>query len=89
MRSKQLAEHGYRRLYLQTGPRMLASALRDRVLSRLYLTIRHRIVGGERFDTMVRGDVPGGTGSLRLSALYLDQAAGGDSGQLFASFDTA
>ena len=84
-----LAEHGYRRLYLQTGPRMLESALRDRVLSRLYLTIRHRIVGGERFDTMVRGDLPDEAGSLRLSALYLDQAAGGDCGQLFASFDTA
>ena len=84
-----LAERGYRRLYLQTGPRMLESALRDRVLSRLYLTIRHRIVGGERFDTMVRGDVLGGAGSLRLSALYLDQAAGGDCGQLFACFDAA
>ena len=84
-----LAERGYRRLYLQTGPRMLESALRDGVLSRLYLTIRHRIVGGERFDTMVRGDVLGGAGSLRLNALYLDQAAGGDCGQLFACFDTA
>ena len=84
-----LAGRGYRRLYLQTGPRMLESALRDRMLSRLYLTIRHRIVGGERFDTMVRGDVLGAAGSLRLNALYLDQAAGDDCGQLFACFDTA
>ena len=84
-----LARRGYRRLYLQTGPRMLESALRDRVLSRLYLTIGHRLAGGEHFDTMVRGDLLGDAGPVRLSALYLDEAAGRDGGQLFACFDTA
>ena len=84
-----LAARGYRRLYLQTGPRMLESALRDRVLARLYLTISHRLVGGGRFDTMVRGDAPlGAAGRLRLSALYLDEASDLDCGQLFARFDT-
>ena len=82
-----LAERGYRSLYLQTGPRMLETALRDGVLSRLYLTVRHRVVGGERFDTMLRGPVLGEAGTLRLSALYLDEAAGGDCGQFFACFD--
>ena len=85
-----LAARGYRRLYLQTGPRMLESALRDRVLARLYLTIGHRLVGGDRFDTMVRGDAPlGMAGRLRLGALYLDEAADLDCGQLFARFDAA
>ena len=84
-----LAERGYRRLYLQTGPRMLAAAIRERTLSRLYLTIRTRLVGGERFDTMVRGDLLGDAGSVRLEALYLDETAGRDGGQLFARFDTA
>ena len=83
-----LAGRGYRRLYLQTGPRMLETTLRDRMLSRLYVTIGHRVVGGERFDTMVRGELLGDAGSLRLSALYLDEAASGDCGQLFACFDT-
>ena len=83
-----LAARGYRRLYLQTGPRMLDSALRDRVLARLYLTLSHRLVGGDRFDTMVRGDTPlGATGRLRLGTLYLDEAPGLDCGQLFARFD--
>lgn len=82
-----LAERGYRMLYLQTGPRMLETALRDGVLSRLYLTIRHRVVGGERFDTMLRGAVLGEGGALRLSALYLDEASGEDCGQLFACFE--
>ena len=82
-----LAGHGYRRLYLQTGPRMLETALRDGVLSRLYLTIGHRVVGGERFDTMLRGAVLGEAGAVRLSALYLDEAAGGEYGQFFACFE--
>ena len=82
-----LTGRGYRRLYLQTGPRMLESALRDGVLSRLYLTIRHRLVGGERFDTMLRGGLLGEMGAVRLSSLYLDEAADGECGQLFACFD--
>ena len=83
-----LADRGYRRLYLQTGPRVLESALRERVLARLYLTIGHRLVGGDRFDTMIRGDAPlGVAGRLRLSALFLDEASDLDCGQLFARFD--
>ena len=82
-----LAARGYRRLYLQTGPRMLEAALRDGVLSRLYLTIGHRVVGGERFDTMQRGTVLGEAGAVRLCALYLDEAAGGEGGQFFACFE--
>ena len=87
-----LAARGHRRLYLQTGPRMLESAMRDRVLARLYVTLGHRLVGGERFDTMVRGDGGpslGAAGRLRLSALFLDEAPELDCGQLFARFDAA
>ena len=82
-----LTGRGYRRLYLQTGPRMLETALRDGVLTRLYLTLRHRLVGGERFDTMLRGGLLGDMGAVRLNTLYLDEAAGGGCGQFFACFD--
>ena len=82
-----LGERGYRRLYLQTGPGMLETALRDRVLSRLYATISHRVVGGEHFDTMLRGGLLGAAGTLRLRSLYLDQSAATESGQFFASFE--
>ena len=84
-----LKERGYRRLYLQTGPGMLETTLRDRVLSRLYITISHRVVGGERFDTILRGGLLGAAGTLRLRSLYLDQSAGAGSGQFFASFEPA
>ena len=82
-----LAERGYRRIYLQTGPRMLESALRDRMLTRLYLTISHRLVGGEHFDTMIRGAPLGAAGGLRLGTLYLDEDPSLEFGQLFARFD--
>jgi len=82
-----LEERGYCRVYLQTGPRMLQAALRDRVLSRLYLTLSHRVVGGEHFDTLLRGDLLGAAGSLRLRALYLDRPATAEIGQFFASFE--
>ena len=84
-----LAERGYRRLYLQTGPRMLDTALRDGMLSRLYLTISHRMTGGECFDTMLRGAVLGQAGVLSLRTLYLDEAADGECGQFFACFEAA
>ena len=84
-----LSERGYRRLYLQTGPGMLETALRDRVLSRLYLTLRHRVVGGERFDTLLRGGLLGAAGAMRMRALYLDHWPEGEWGQCFASFEPA
>ena len=82
-----LGERGYRWAYLQTGPGMLETALRDRVLSRLYATISHRVVGGECFDTMLRGGLLGASGTLRLRSLYLDQGARAGSDQFFASFE--
>ena len=82
-----LSERGYRRAYLQTGPGMLETALRDRVLSRLYATISHRVVGGKRFDTMLRGGLLGAAGTLRLRSLYLDHYDGVGSDQFFASFE--
>lgn len=84
-----LEERGYRRAYLQTGPGMLEAALRDRVLSRLYVTLSHRVVGGEQFDSLLRGGLLGAAGSLRLRALYLDQPPAGETGQFFASFEPA
>ena len=83
-----LAARGWRRLYLQTGPRMLESALREQVLARLYVTLGHQIIGGGQFDTMVRGDRGlGGLGQLRLRSLYLDEGRDNGGGQMFARFD--
>ena len=78
---------GYRSLYLLAGPKMLKAMLRDRQLSRLYLTLRHRLLGGESFHTLVEGPRLGDAGLLALRALHYDQGEGDGIGQWFAQFD--
>jgi riboflavin biosynthesis pyrimidine reductase len=78
---------GYRTAYLLAGPKMLDTMLRDAKLSRLYLTLRHRLLGGERFHTMLEGSPLGQAGLLRLKTLYLDANAETPDQQLFAQFE--
>jgi riboflavin biosynthesis pyrimidine reductase len=84
-----LGELGYRSLFLLTGPRMLEAALREGVLSRLYLTLVHRILGGESIQTMISGPRLGAAGRLRLGALYHDLEGPEGSSQWFAEFEPA
>ncbi len=86
---ERLGSLGYRSLYLQTGPQMLESMLRQGVLSRLYLTLSHRLVGGRYFHTMIAGNELGPAGELSLTTLYFCPARGNEAGQLFASFEPA
>ncbi len=83
---RAVGELGYERLYLLTGPTMLQSVLRDRVLSRLYLTMTHQIVGGDHFHTLASGPLLGAAGGLKLRTLYYDPNAPKNCGQWFASF---
>jgi riboflavin biosynthesis pyrimidine reductase len=78
---------GYKSLYLLAGPKMLETMLRDRMLARLYLTIRHRLLGGEHFSTLIQGPRLGDAGEFTLRALYNDNTGGTESGQWFAHFD--
>jgi len=80
---RALGELGYRSLYLLAGPAMLETMLRDRQLSRLYLTMRHRLLGGKRFDTLIQGPRMAQAGELTLRALYHDA----DEGQWFSQFE--
>ncbi|HYG86930.1 MAG TPA: dihydrofolate reductase family protein [Azospirillum sp.] len=84
---RQLGGLGFRSLYLLAGPRMLETILRDGMLSRLYLTMTHRIFGGERFHTMISGPELGAAGRLRMSELYYDATAPEGTGQWFAQFE--
>ncbi|MDZ7753351.1 MAG: dihydrofolate reductase family protein [Gammaproteobacteria bacterium] len=86
--ARTLGEMGYRRLYLLTGPRMLASTLADGVLARLYLTLNHRILGGEAFHTPAFGPELGDTGRLRMRSLHYDPGPPQATGQWFAAFET-
>lgn len=80
---RALGELGYRSLYLLAGPKMLETMLRDRQLARLYLTIRHRLLGGEHFSTLTEGRRLGKAGELAVRALYQDT----EGAQWFAQFD--
>ena len=84
---RALGELGYRSLYLLAGPKMLETMLRDRQLSRLYLNIRHRLLGGETFHTLIHGPRLGAAGELELRALYCERDQYSNGGQWFAHFD--
>jgi riboflavin biosynthesis pyrimidine reductase len=87
--AEALGARGFRSLFLLAGPRMLETMLRDRILGRLYMTITHRLMGGERIHTMLAGPPLGAEGRLRLAGLYYDPTAPDASGQLFAEFAPA
>jgi riboflavin biosynthesis pyrimidine reductase len=82
-----LGQRGFRSAFLLAGPRMLETMLRDRVLSRLYVTLTHRLLGGESFRSMIEGAELHTAGRLKLAALYLESQSSNGTGQLFAHFD--
>ena len=82
-----LAERGFRSAFLLAGPRMLETMMRDAVLSRLYVTLAHRLLGGESFRSMIEGPVLQDAGRLKLTSLYLDAGSSNGTGQLFAQFE--
>jgi hypothetical protein len=61
--------------------------LRDAVLSRLYITLPHRLLGGESFRSMIEGPELQAAGRLKLAALYLDSESSHGTGQFFAQFE--
>jgi riboflavin biosynthesis pyrimidine reductase len=81
-----VATLGYQSAYLAAGPRMLDTMLRQRRLGRLFLTLTHQIVGGERFATLASGAPLGPAGHLELRTLYYDSTLPEGAGQWFAQF---
>jgi len=82
-----LARQGFRSAFLLAGPRMLETMLRDGVLSRLYVTLIHRLLGGESFHSMIEGAQMQAAGRLQLAALYLESESSNGTGQFFAQFE--
>jgi riboflavin biosynthesis pyrimidine reductase len=85
--TRALGERGFRSIFLLAGPRMLETMLREGVLSRLYLTMVHRLIGGEAFHSLIAGPELADAGRLRLSSLFLDPTGPEDVGQWFAQFE--
>ncbi|MCK9395349.1 MAG: dihydrofolate reductase family protein [Methylobacter sp.] len=82
----QLSGLGYKTIYLIAGPQMLDTVIRDKQLSRLYLTITHQLIGGKDFRTLLTGAMLGPEGNLMLEALYYEQNSPPGSGQFFIQF---
>jgi riboflavin biosynthesis pyrimidine reductase len=83
----ELARLGYKNIYLIAGPQMLDTVIREKQLSRLYLTITHQLIGGKNFRTLLTGSMLGSEGNLVLKALHYEPNSPNGSGQFFMQFD--
>ncbi|OBS10113.1 hypothetical protein Thpro_021163 [Acidihalobacter prosperus] len=84
-----LAARGLRAIYAVGGARVLHLLAARGVLSRLYLTQVHRLLGGGPPTTLIEGAAFRPPLDLRLHRLYYDPAAPGMGGQLFGCYQAA
>lgn len=84
---KALSVLGCQSIYLIAGPQMLDTIIREKQLSRLYLTITHQLIGGEDFRTLLTGPALGSEGNLSLKSMYYEQDSPSGAGQFFMQFD--
>jgi len=82
----ELSGLNYKSIYLIAGPQMLDTVIRDKQLSRLYLTITHQLIGGKDFRTLLTGSMLGPEGNLILNSMYYDPYSPPGSGQFFMQF---
>jgi riboflavin biosynthesis pyrimidine reductase len=83
----ELRRLGYKSIYMISGPLMLDTIVREKQLSRLYLTITHQLIGGMDFRTLLTGSTLGQEGNLRLNSMYYEPNSPSGSGQFFMQFD--
>lgn len=85
----RLSDLGVRTIYAVGGAAMLHMLVAGGVLSRLYLTRVHRLLGGDAFTSLVEGGELSPFIDLKLHRLYYDPAGPGAGGQLFGCYHTA
>lgn len=85
--ARRLGELGYRSIYLQAGPQMLETTLREQVLGRFYLTLSQQLLGGTDFHSLIAGPELAANGRLNLRSLYFDPPTEKNPGQFFAQFE--
>jgi len=83
---QQLKKLQYKSIYLIAGPRMLDTMIREKQLSRLYLTMTHQLIGGLDFRTLLTGPQLASEGNMKLKSLYYEQGSPIGSGQFFMYF---
>jgi riboflavin biosynthesis pyrimidine reductase len=85
---RHMAGLGYRAVYSAAGPRILHLLAADGTLDRLYLTLAHRLLGGDTFATIVDGPAFDPAVDVTLHTAYHDPAGLGGLGQLFLAYNT-
>ena len=81
-----LGKLGYRLIYSAAGPQVLHMLLSAEVLDRLYLTITPRLLGGQKFVSILEGALLNPPASMRIESLYIDPTAFDGGGQLFLGY---
>lgn len=81
-----LVAQGLYRLYCTAGPRTLHGLLAAGVVSRLYLTLSHRLLGGSEFETLIEGPRFPLPIDMQLESLYHDPHGAHGANQSFAAF---
>lgn len=82
-----LAHEGFGNVDMTAGGALLGTLLATNALDRLYLTHACRLLGGQSFDTMVKGPVLDPPIDLTPRALFYDAADGHRAAQLFSVLD--
>jgi riboflavin biosynthesis pyrimidine reductase len=84
-----MAGLGYQAVYSASGPKVLHLLLAAGALDRLYLTLAHRLLGGEPFSSIMEGPLLTPAAGMRLHTAYLDAAALDGLGQMFLCYQRA
>ena len=81
-----LAAMNYRLMYSIAGSMLCHTLIAAGQLHRLYITQAHRLLGGDDFDTIVRGSHFVPPRDLKLKSLYYDATALEGAGQCYALY---
>jgi riboflavin biosynthesis pyrimidine reductase len=83
----ELAARGLRFVYAIAGPEVLRTLVVASRLDRLYLTTVFRLLGGDRFATLLTGERLPAPAAFRLREAYLDQDGAAAPAQLIQVFE--
>jgi riboflavin biosynthesis pyrimidine reductase len=83
----ELGKRGFTTIEMVAGSSILYTLLEAGVLNRLYLTHSLKVLGGNIFDTIAKGEQLVPPVDLTLHSLYYDMLPSQEANQLFAAYD--
>jgi riboflavin biosynthesis pyrimidine reductase len=82
----RLSELGYQIVYSAAGPKVHHLLLEDGILDRLYLTHANRLLGGQRFSSIVEGNLFSPAVDMTINTIYYDSFGLDGLGQIYLSY---